>query len=120
MARPLRIEYSGAAYHVMNRGNAAAAIFHATDDYQLFVDLLQETVEKWSIAIHAFSLMPNHYHMLIETPLGNLQKAMKHINGLYTQRYNRRHKKDGHLFRGRYKAILVEEDAYLVELLQTG
>ncbi|PIR16525.1 MAG: hypothetical protein COV46_08300 [Deltaproteobacteria bacterium CG11_big_fil_rev_8_21_14_0_20_49_13] len=118
MARSLRIEYPGAVYHVMNRGNAACTVFHTQDDYQMFLDLIKETIKKWDISVHAFSLMPNHYHMLVETPLGNLQRAMRHINGVYTQRHNRKRKKDGHLFRGRYKAILVEEDAYLVELLR--
>lgn len=118
MTRPLRIEYEGAIYHVMNRGGAGRPIFHTDKDYQLFFDLLEETVDQWNIEIHAFSLMPNHYHMLIGTPQGNLQRAMRHIDGVYTQRYNRKYKRDGHLFRGRYKAILVEEDAYLVELLR--
>lgn len=118
MVRPLRIEYSGAVYHVMNRGGASRPIFRSQVDYQIFLDLLGETVDQWDIVIHAFSLMPNHYHLLIETPLGNLQRAMRHINGVYTQRFNRKWKIDGHLFRGRYKAILVKEDAYLVELIR--
>ncbi len=118
MPRPLRIAYPGALYHVMNRGNARQPIFRAPDNYKAFLSLLQESAEKWNIVIHAFSLMPNHYHLLIETPLGNLSRAMRHINGVYTQRYNRRWKRDGHLLRGRYKAILVEDDAYLVELMR--
>jgi REP element-mobilizing transposase RayT len=103
-------------YHVMNRGNARQPIFQTTEDYQVFLDLLKESIELWNIKIHAFGLMPNHYHLLLETPLGNLSRAMRHIDGVYTQRYNRKCKRDGHLFRGRYKAILVEDDAYLVEL----
>lgn len=117
-ARPLRVEYSGAFYHVMNRGNAYSDIFNDIQDNQLFFELLEETVEQWKIRIHAFCLMSNHYHMLIETPHANLSRAMRHINGVYTQRYNKRWKRDGHIFRGRYKAILVEDEAYLVELLR--
>ncbi len=118
MSRPLRIEYPGAVYHVMNRGNAFQSIFRSKDNYKSFLNILRESVSLWEIKVHAFSLMPNHYHLLIETPLGNLSRAMRHINGVYTQRYNRRWKTDGHLFRGRYKAILVEEDAYFIELLR--
>ena len=118
MARPLRIEYKGAFYHVMNRGNARQVVFRDRHDYETFLTLLQGSAELWEIKLHAYSLMPNHYHLLIETPLGNLSRAMRHINGVYTQRYNRHHKRDGHLFRGRYKAILVEDDAYLVELVR--
>lgn len=116
MARPLRIQYKNAFYHVMNRGNGRQLIFCDEKHYQMFLDLLAEAVELWEIRIHAFSLLPNHYHLLIETPLANLSRAMRHINGVYTQRWNRLSCCDGHLFRGRYKAILVEEDAYLVEL----
>lgn len=118
MARPLRIQYKGAWYHVMNRGGARQKIFCSEKDYQLFLDLLEESVDLWGIRIHAFSLLPNHYHLIIETPHGNLSRAMRHIDGVYTQRFNRHWKRDGHLFRGRYKSLLVEEDAYLVELLR--
>jgi len=117
-ARPLRVQYPGAFYHVMNRGNAYSDIFNDVQDNQLFFELLEETVEQWKIRIHAFCLMSNHYHMLIETPHANLSRAMRHINGVYTQRHNKRWKRDGHIFRGRYKAILVEDEAYLVELLR--
>lgn len=117
-ARPLRIQYNGAFYHVMNRGNASQKIFCSSQDKENFLRLLAESVELWKIRIHGFSLMPNHYHLLIETPLGNLSRSMRHINGVYTQRHNKKWKRDGHIFRGRYKAILVEDDAYLVELLR--
>ena len=116
MSRPLRIQYSGAVYHVMNRGNARCRIFGNSDHYQLFLKCLSETVKMWETKVHAFTLLPNHYHLLLETPLGNLSRAMRHLNHVYTQRYNKMVHRDGHLFRGRYKAILVEEDAYLVEL----
>lgn len=118
MARPLRIKYEGAVYHVMNRGQDRRPIFKSENDYQYFLDLLKASVQYLKIQIHAFSLMPNHYHLLLETPLANISRAMRHINGLYTQWYNRQNKKDGPLFKGRYKAILVEEPAYLVELLR--
>lgn len=116
MARPVRIQYKNAFYHVMNRGGGRQSIFRNEKHYQIFLDLLAEAIELWEVRIHAFSLLPNHYHLLIETPLANLARAMRHINGVYTQRWNRLCRCDGHLFRGRYKAILVEEDAYLVEL----
>jgi len=118
MARPLRIEYEGAFYHVMNRGNARHPIFETPAHYKIFLDLLSESIQLWEIKIHAFSLLPNHYHLLIETPLANISRAMRHINGVYTQRFNKNRQSDGHIFRGRYKAILVEEDAYLVELIR--
>lgn len=118
MARPLRIEYEGALHHVMNRGNASQSIFESPDDYRMFIDILVESIKLWEINIHAFSLLPNHYHLLIETPRANLSRAMRHINGVYTQRFNRNKRSDGHLFRGRYKAILVDEEAYLVELIR--
>lgn len=116
MTRPLRIQYPGAIYHVMNRGNAREPIFSDAHSYRLFFTCLNEAVRMWELQVHAFSLMPNHYHLLIETPRGNLSRAMRHVNHVYTQRFNRLTGRDGHLFRGRYKSILVEEDAYLVEL----
>ena len=118
MSRPLRIEYPGAWYHVMNRGRRGEDIYIARNDYRLFIEILQETAELFKIKIAAYCLMPNHYHLLIHTPDGNLSKGMRHINGLYTQRFNRRHKYDGQLFRGRYKNILVEADSYLLELMR--
>lgn len=118
MARPLRICYKNATYHVMNRGLNRRKIFLNEHHYRFFIDLLKDVVKKWDVQIHAFSLMPNHYHLLIQTPLANISRVMRHIDGVYTQRFNRSQKRDGPLFRGRYKAILVEEDAYLVELLR--
>lgn len=118
MSRPIRIQYPGAVYHVMNRGNARQTIFKTPDHYQLFLRCLSEAIQLWHLKLHAFSLMPNHYHLLIETPAGNLSRAMRHLNHVYTQRFNRMIGRDGHLFRGRYKSILVEDDAYLVELLR--
>jgi len=118
MSRPLRIEYSGAWYHVMNRGRRGEDIFSDSGDYQLFIALLQETSAMFNIKISAYCLMPNQYHLLVQTPAANLSRSMRHINGVYTQRYNRRKNIDGQLFRGRYKCVLVEEDSHLLEILR--
>ena len=118
MSRPLRIEYPGAYYHVMNRGLSRAAIFSIDDDYGMFLAAVEEASRYFDIRIIAFCLMTNHYHLLIHTPRGNLSRAMRHLGGVYTQRYNRLHKKDGPLFKGRYKAILVQEDEYLTHLIR--
>lgn len=118
MARPLRIEYAGAWYHVMNRGRRGENIFSMDSDYQLFLSLLKETSEMFELRISAYCLMPNHYHLLVQTPSANLSRAMRHINGVYTQRFNRSKEIDGQLFRGRFKSVLVEEDSHLLELLR--
>ncbi len=118
MARPLRIEYSGAWHHVMNRGRRAEKVFHDNQDRGMFVDLLEETVDTWNIRISAYCLMPNHYHILVQTPDANLSRSMRHINGVYTQRFNRKHGCDGQLFRGRYKSILVSADSHLLQLVR--
>ncbi len=91
MVRPLRIEYPGAWYHVMNRGRRGENVFADRDDYVTFIALLQETSEMFDFQVSAFCLMSNHYHILVQTPSGNLSRAMRHVNGVYTQRYNRRH-----------------------------
>jgi REP element-mobilizing transposase RayT len=114
MPRPIRIEYPGAIYHVMNRGRGRCDIFYSDEYYQSFIDILNEAYSRFGMVIHSYCLMSNHYHLLIETPNGNLGRIMRHINGLYTQKYNRLRKTDGPLFRGRYKAILVEESEYLL------
>jgi len=118
MSRPLRIEYPDAWYHVMNRGRRGENIFADSDDYKVFIALLQETSEMFNFQVAAFCLMSNHYHILVQTPAGNLSRAMRHINGVYTQRYNRAKNTDGQLFRGRYKSVLVQEDSHLLELLR--
>ena len=118
MSRPLRIEFPGAWYHVMNRGRRGEEIFSGSKDFKAFIELLQESAELWAVKISAYCLMSNHYHLLLQTPQGNLSRYMRHLNGVYTQRYNRVHNCDGTLFRGRYKAILVEEDPYLLELVR--
>jgi len=116
MPRPERIEYENATYHVMNRGRARQTIFHEAVFYQTFLNTVAEAQQRFQCIIHAYCLMGNHYHLLIETPKANLNRIMRHINGVYTQRYNRLKKVDGALFRGRYKAILVDKDSYLLNL----
>lgn len=118
MSRPLRIEYPGAWYHVMNRGRRSEKIFHDRHDYQVFVELLEESSEIWNVRVAAYVLMPNHYHILVNTPDANISRCMRHINGVYTQRFNRKHRCDGQLFRGRYKSILVGGDSYLLQLVR--
>lgn len=117
MSRALRIEYPNAFYHVMSRGNNRQIIY-LDDDYGMFLETVKECSKFFGIKIIAYALMPNHYHLLINTPKPNLSRSMRHLNGVYTQRFNRRHKKDGHLFRGRFKAILVQEDEYLTHLIR--
>ena len=118
MSRPLRIEYLDVWYHVMNRGRRGESVFRKKEDYLAFIELLRETVDMWNLREGAYCLMPGHYHLLIQTPDANLSRCMRHVNGVYTQRFNRNHVLDGQLFRGRYKAILVEGDSYLLELLR--
>jgi len=118
MPRVERIEYEGAYYHVMNCGRERGRIklFKTDNDYETFLQTLEEAVERFGIVIHAYCLMTNHYYLLIQTPNANLSRAMRHINGVYTQRYNRLHGSDGSLFRGRFKSILVDSDFYLLQL----
>lgn len=116
MSRPLRIQYEGAWYHVMNRGAAKKDIFHTNAHRELFLQLIDQIHQKFKIEIHAYCLMSNHYHLLVRTPLSNLDKCMRHLNGVYTQIFNLHQKTDGALFRGRYKAILVEDEEYLIKL----
>jgi REP element-mobilizing transposase RayT len=116
MARPLRIEFAGGLYHVTARGNAREDIFADDDDRIRFLQLLHTASNRYDWYCHAYCLMSNHYHLLIETGTPSLSKGMKYINGSYTQGFNRTHKRVGHVFQGRYKAILVEKDSYLLEL----
>lgn len=116
MARPLRIEYAGAVYHLTSRGNAREAIFLDERDYTEFLEVLCLVSKRYNWIIHAYCLMTNHYHLLIETPEGNLSIGMRQLNGIYTQRFNRGHNRVGHIFQGRYKAVLVDKDSYLLEL----
>ena len=118
MVRPLRIEYPNAWYHVMNRARLGQDLFTDKDDRLYFIDLLQETAGMFNIRVTAYCLMLTHYHLLVKTPDANLSRFMRHLNGVYTQRYNARHKCDGTLFRGRYKSILVDADSYLLQLVR--
>lgn len=116
MTRSLRIEYPGAYYHVTSRGNERKNIFINNGDRERFLSYLKSAHLRYGAVIHAFCLMNNHYHLFMETPKGNLSQIMLHINGAYTNYFNVRHKRRGHLFQGRYKAILVEADSYAGEL----
>jgi len=116
MARPLRIEFAGALYHVTARGNAQADIYADDADRQQFLSLLHHTIDRYGWYCHAYCLMDNHYHLLIETNSPTLSKGMKFLNGTYTQYFNRQNQRVGHVFQGRYKAILVQKDAHLLEL----
>jgi len=116
MARPLRIEYPGAVYHVTSRGNARNKIFNDDQDREILLSVLGEVVKRYNWLCHAYCLMDNHYHFMIETPDANLSIGMRQLNGIYTQKYNRRHHKPGHIFQGRFKAILVQKEDYLLEL----
>lgn len=116
MARPRRIEFSGALYHVTCRGNAREAIYWDDSDRELFLKFLVQVIDRYRFLCYGYCLMDNHYHLLIETHDPNLSGGMRHLNGLYTQRFNRQHHRVGHLFQGRFKAILVEKESYLLEL----
>lgn len=118
MARPLRIEYPGAWYHIMNRGRHREKLFDDVKDYRAFISILRESTTLLSVGVAAYCLMPNHYHLLVHTPLGNLSRFMRRVGGVYAQQYNHRHGLDGALFKGRYKSILVEADAYLLQLVR--
>jgi len=116
LARQLRIEYPGALYHVTSRGNEKKDIFRSIKDRDKFLSYLSSAWERHGAVFHAYCLMSNHFHLMVETPLGNLSWIMKHINGSYTTYFNVKHKRAGHLFQGRYKAILVQADTYAAEL----
>ena len=116
MTRPLRLEFEGALYHITSRGDRREAIFESDVDRFGFLRRLGQVCESCNWACHAFCLMDNHYHLLVETPDANLSKGMRQLNGVYTQDFNRRHGRCGHVFQGRFKSILVEKQAYLLEL----
>jgi putative transposase len=116
MARPLRIEYPGAVYHVTSRGNGRKDIFEDDRDRLIFLSILGSVVKRYNWLCHAYCLMDNHYHLMLETPDANLSAGMRQLNGVYTQSYNRRHQKPGHIFQGRFKAILIQKENYLLEL----
>ena len=116
MGRPLRITFPGAFYHVTSRGNERTAIYQTNRDFEKFIGYLESATERYGARIHCFCLMTNHYHLLLETPRGNLQAILHHLNTGYTNYFNTKKKRAGHLFQGRYKAILVEKDSYALEL----
>ena len=116
MARPLRIEYPGAFYHITSRGNERKAVFKSERDREKLLLYFGSATERYAASIHAYCLMDNHYHLLLETPAGNLSQIMHHINGAYTTYFNAKRARSGHLFQGRYKAILIEADEYAKEL----
>jgi putative transposase len=116
MARQLRVQFKGAVYHVTSRGNERKDIVRSDKDRELFLRVLAQMLEDYQVICHAWVLMDNHYHLLLETPEANLSKALRHLNGIYTQKFNRRNRRTGHLFQGRYKALLVEKGSHLLEL----
>jgi len=116
MSRPIRIEFPDALYHVTSRGDRCEVIFEDDQDRQIFLQTLEQVITQFNWLCYAWCLMDNHYHLLIQTPDGNLSKGMRQLNGVYTQASNRRHQRVGHLFQGRFKAILVDSDTYLLEL----
>lgn len=114
MARPLRIEYEGALYHVTARGNERKPLYREEYDYQKFLDILSALSQRFGVIIHGYVLMGNHYHLLIETPRGNITKAIHYLNATYSGYFNRKYNRAGHLFQGRYKGLLIEKERYLL------
>jgi len=116
MTRPLRIEFPGALYHITSRGNAKQIIFFDEEDFTDFLTVLGQVAKRYHLILHSYCLMPNHYHLLIETPEGNLARGMRQLNGTFTQHSNKRHQRVGHILQGRYKSILIDKENYLLEL----
>jgi putative transposase len=116
MSRPLRIAYPGAFYHITSRGNERKPVFKSGRDREKFLEYLESATSRYKAVIHVYCLMDNHYHLLLETPAGNLPRIMRHINGAYTTYFNVKRNRSGHLFQGRYKAILIDADEYAKEL----
>ena len=116
MARPLRIEIAGGLYHVTSRGDRREKIYLTDADREIWLEIFGDVCRRYNWVCHAYCLMANHYHIVVETVEGNLARGMRHLNGVYTQGFNRSHGRDGHVFQGRYKGILVEKDSYLLEL----
>jgi len=114
MTRPLRIEYPGALYHVTCRGNEKRAIFKDDQDREKFLEIFQRSIEIYNIEVFSYVLMRNHFHFLLKTQLGNLSQFMRHFNITYTNHFNRRYKRSGHLYQGRYKSILIDSDEYFI------
>jgi len=118
MVRPLRLNIENGLYHVTSRGNEKKKIYDTPGDKEAFLGILSKVVKRYGWLCHAYCLMSNHYHLMIETPKCNLSQGMRQLNGVYTQFYNFKHKRNGHLFQGRFKAILVEKEVYLLALIR--
>ncbi len=116
MARPLRLEFEGGLYHVTSRGDGRDAIFLVDGDRESFLEVPGKVVVCYRWLVHAYCLMGNHYHLMLETPEANLSRGMRQLNSVYTQRFNARHRRVGHVFQGRFKAIVVDRDGHLLEL----
>ena len=116
MSRPLRLEFEGALYHITARGDRREPIFEDDADRHILIHILGQGMDRFEASVFAYCLMNNHYHFVLQTRRANLSRLMRHINGVYTQAYNRRHCKSGHVFQGRFKAILVDRDAYFLEV----
>jgi putative transposase len=116
MARPLRIQFPGALYHITARGNAKQNIFLNKDDFDDFLTILCKATKRYHLILHGYCLLHNHYHLLLETPEGNLSQGIRQLNGTYTQHFNKKYQRVGHLLQGRFKSILVEKENYLLEL----
>ncbi len=118
MARPLRIQYPGAFYYITQYGNERKAVFKSADDYAHFLEILKTSMATYSTAIHGFVLLKNHFHLLLETPLGNLSEFMRHLNITYAAYFNRIYRRKGHIYAGRYKSVVLEKELYLLPLSQ--
>lgn len=118
MARPLRIEFAGAVYHLTSRGNEKKAIFRDDMDRENFLTILHSVITRYNWLCHAYCLMDNHYHLLIETLDGNLSIGMRQLNGVYTQSFNKRYQRVGHLFQGRFKAVVIQKESHLMEVIR--
>lgn len=116
MARPMRIDFPGALFHLTSRGNEKKRIYRDDQDRSKFLSILRQVHDRFHWHIYAYAMMPNHFHLLIELTEANLSRGMRHLNGVYTQAFNRRHHRAGHLFQGRFQSILVDKDSYLLEL----
>ena len=118
MARPLRLEFAHALYHVTSRGDRREDIYHDDADRRAWLSVLAQVCKRFNWIVHAYCLMSNHYHLLVETPDANLSAGMRQLNGVYTQLTNRAHGRVGHVFQGRFKAIVIDKDNYLLELVR--
>jgi REP element-mobilizing transposase RayT len=116
MARPLRIEFPNELYHITSRGDRREAIYRDDEDRRQWLNILSQVCDCFNWVIHGYCQMTNHYHLLAETIDGNLSRDMRQLNGLYTQKFNNRYQESGHIFQGRYKAIIVQKESYLLEL----